>query len=366
MATDALYPEIKANKSGLLNVSDNPPHQVYWEEYGNPNGAPVMFVHGGPGGGCEPKYARFFDPEHYRIILFDQRGAGKSLPMASLEDNTTQHLIGDMNKLRDHLNIDGKMHLFGGSWGSTLSLAYSIAHPENVQSMTLRGIFLCRPQDLNVFYQGDAADRGNPNLMGTGRYFPEAWEQYVDFIPEAERGDMVGAYHKRLTGNNEELKLEAAKRWSIWEGTTSKLSPEKDLENKYGDREFALKFARIENHYFMNGAFMSKDGGRDQNYIIDNIDRIKDIPTEIVHGRYDMVCPRNQADDLVAAWNKAQKDPAKRPPLHISDHAGHSMMEPENTAKLVEMTNRFRELDKGKDSRWAQAVANSAQAARQR
>jgi proline iminopeptidase len=337
-----LYPAAKQRKNGWLKVSDKPKHELYWEEYGNPKGAPVMVLHGGPGGGSSPKYAQFFDPRHYRIIMFDQRGAGKSKPFASLEANTTPHLVADIIKLRDHLGIEGKMHVFCGSWGSTLALAYAIAHPETVKSLALRGIFLCRKKDIDVFYQGDAAEPGNPKLMGTGRFFPDEWKKYVAFIPAKERGDMIAAYNKRLTGKNEKVKLEAATRWGVWEGMTSRLAP--NLRGDFSKPEFLLPFARIENHYFINGGFMAPKNSRNQNYILDNVKKIAHIPTEIVHGRYDMVCPRDQADDLCAAWNAVKS--GKKPKLHIIDEAGHSCWEPGITAKLVEMTDRFRKLDK--------------------
>lgn len=333
------YPEAEPRKTGFLKVSDEPLHEIFWQEFGNPQGAPVMFIHGGPGGGCPPDYARFFDPDHYRIILFDQRGSGKSRPFASLEDNTTGHLVEDIVKLRKELGIDGPMHLFGGSWGSTLSLVYAIHHPETVKTMTLRGIFLCRKQDIDFFYQGDAADPGNPALQGSGRFFPEEWARYVAFIPPAERHDMIAAYRKRLTGADEKTRLDAATVWSVWEGATSKLV--KDVGKNFSDPAFLLPFARIENHYFFNDVFLGDDGARDQNFIIDNIAKIAHIPAEIVHGRYDMVCPLNQATDLVAAWNAVQPDPALRPKLHVTK-AGHSQMEPENKKKLVEITDRFR------------------------
>jgi len=329
-----LYPEITAYNNGYLKVSDEPLHELYYEEYGNSVGQPVIFIHGGPGSGCKPSYARFFDPEFYRIILFDQRGAGKSKPHASLENNTIWHLIDDITKLRAELGINGKMHVFGGSWGSTLSLTYAINHPETVKSLTLRGIFLCRREDLSIFYQGDAADLGNPQLIGIGRFFPEAWQQYVEFIPQSERSDMIAAYNKRLTGSDEEERLEAAKRWSVWEGATSKLVPDPDFAEEYNDRHFALSFARIENHYFINGGFLDKEKGRDQNYILDNISKISDIEAHVVHGRYDMVCPRNQADELIKAWPEAK--------LYIIDDAGHNAMEPGLRAKLVEIMNAKR------------------------
>jgi len=340
-----LYPQPALNDSGYLKVSDNPPHALYWSEYGNRKGAPVLFVHGGPGGGTKPDNARFFDPDHYRIILFDQRGAGASEPFASLEANTTPHLIEDIVKLRDHLKIRGKAHMFGGSWGSTLTLAYGIKHPETVKSQALRGIFLCRKRDIDVFYQGDAADPGNPMLMGVQRYYPEAWKQYVELIPENERMDMVAAYRRRLTGDDEAVRLEAAKRWSIWEAATSYAIPRQSLTDEFNDPARALPFARIENHYLYNGAFMHPDNRRSQNYIIVNIARIADIPTEIVQGRLDMVCPRDQADDLYAAWQRARPHSEVWKPLHITEGAGHAAKEPATAAKLVEVTDRFRALD---------------------
>lgn len=335
------YPQTAPRQTGFLKVSDNPQHEIFWQEYGNPEGDPVMVVHGGPGGRCPPDYARFFDPAHYRILMFDQRGAGKSRPYASLEDNTTQNLVQDMLKLRQHFSVTGKMHLFGGSWGSTLSLVYAIMHPETVKSMTLRGIFLCRKQDIDVFYQGDAADPGNPRLLGSGRYFPQQWQTYVEGIPPAERQDMVSAYYKRLTSADPDVRIDAATRWGQWEGATSKLIP--DMDPVFGDPEFLLKFARIECHYFINGAFLGAEDTRDQNYIIENVGKIAHIPAEIVHGRYDMVCPLNQATDLAAAWNKHQPDPALQPKLHVVT-AGHSYQEPEILKYLVQATDRFRSL----------------------
>lgn len=342
---DGLYPQPEMREEGFLQVSRTPPHKLYWAEYGNPKGEPVLFIHGGPGSGCKPSYARFFDPEHYRIILFDQRGAGKSEPNASLEDNTTWHSIGDILKLRADRGIEGKMHLFGGSWGSTLSLAYAINHPDTVASMALRGIFLCRKEDLEYFYQGDAGG----GSWGIGAMNPVEWRKYVDFIPEDERGDMIAAYHRRLTGSDEEVKLEAARRWSVWEAAMSKFYPDPDLEEQYADARFALRFARIECHYFINGIFLGENGSREQNYIIENVAAIADIPTEIVQARMDQVCPYNQAWDLVQAWNAAQPKESRRPTLHTIDFAGHNMMEPGVKEKLVEVTDRFRLLGRGQE-----------------
>ena len=347
---DWKYPQPKLVKEGNLSVSEHPPHTIAWQEYGNPKGEPVMFLHGGPGGGCAPFLARFFDPERYRIILLDQRGCGKSRPSAAdnnplpaLENNTTGHLIGDMDALRSELGIRGKMHLFGGSWGSTLALAYAIEHPENVESMVLRGIFLCRKQDLDYFYQGNAATyEKNPNdhsVPGAYLMYPEAWKRFVEIIPPEKRGDMIKAYaaifshipandveHARLT--------EAAKAWSVWEGVSSYLSQDLSDLGKFEEPEFAKAFARIENHYFMNGAFLGGKSGepnRSNNYILEHADRIKDIPIRIVHGRADQVCPLFQAEELVEALKKAD---AKDMQYTITP-AGHSMLELENCLALT-------------------------------
>lgn len=339
------YPQPDLVNSGKLEVSQDPPHKIHWEEYGNPDGEPVMFVHGGPGAGFSAKYARFFDPNRYRIILFDQRGCGKSEPSASANDaapalanNTTDHSIEDMSALRAELGIKGKMHLFGGSWGSTLPLAYAIKHPETVQSLNLRGIFLLRKKDLDYFYQGNAETYAenpqNTTLAGAYMFYPEAWKQFVEIIPPEKRGDMVAAYAEifAMTPDNPstiELQTKAATAWSVWEGVTSYLAQDtKDL-SRYEDPEFAKAFAKIENHYFMNGGFL---GGtqRDQNYIVENVDKIKNIPISIIQGQYDQVCPRFQADELVAALHAvgANVDYQLTP-------AGHSMLERETNALLT-------------------------------
>jgi proline iminopeptidase len=337
--------------NGWLQPSVVTLHKIYWEEYGNPKGEPVMFVHGGPGGGTAPVMARFFDPKRYRIILFDQRGCGKSTPNASdnnptaaLTDNTTAHLINDMQQLREALGITGKMHVFGGSWGSTLALAYAIAHPETVQTLILRGIFLCRRKDLDYFYQGNAAmyDK-NPqdvSLPGTYQCYPEAWKNYVEAIEASERGDMIKAYAKLFAKNPANEKeagqlVAAAKAWSVWEGITSYLAPEPSAVDKFADPDFAKAFARIENHYFMNGAFLSGigEGNRNQNYILSNVDKIKNIPVHIVHGRYDLVCPLFQAEDLVAALRSVG---ASNIAYRITP-ASHSMMERENALALTDI-----------------------------
>ncbi len=336
------YPPSTPHTHGYLKVSEQPLHEIYWEEHGNPKGDPVMFLHGGPGSGAGESVARFFDPKHYRIILFDQRGAKRSKPYASTEANTTPYLVEDIEKLRKELGIGGKMHLSGGSWGSTLALAYAIEHPENVKSLTLRGIFLCRKRDIDVFYQGDAADPGNPAFLGSGRFFPEEWKRFVEIVPPAERGDMIAAYRKLMLSPDRTIREEAMNRWNRWESATIKLV-KKSEEELSAPSEPA--HAILENHYFMHGGFL---GGtdRNQNYILENIARIKDIPTQIVQGRYDMVCPRDQADDLVNAWNAAQPDEKKRPVLHIADDAGHSYVEPSIIRKLTEVSDRFRLLGK--------------------
>jgi len=348
------YPMPGLLSSGPLRVSESPRHDVYYEEYGNPRGEPVMFVHGGPGGGTEPSLSRFFDPARYRVVLFDQRGCGKSTPNAAsapelaLRANTTPDLIADMGKLREHLGIRGKMHLFGGSWGSTLSLAYAIAHPEAVQTLILRGIFLCRTKDLDYFYQGNAAryarDPYDTELPGTYQCYPEAWRPYVEVIPPEERGDMIKAYAKifALSPSSEEeraLQTRAAIAWSVWEGTTSYLAHDLTSPSRHADPDFAKTFARIENHYFMNGAFLGGSGeeNRRQNYILENVARLKDIPVHIVHGRYDLVCPMFQAEELVRALRAAG---APAPDYRLTA-AGHSMRERENYRELVDIMDHL-------------------------
>jgi proline iminopeptidase len=311
-----LYDPIEPYDQGRLPVS--PVHTLYYEQCGNPAGQPVVFLHGGPGGGIVPDYRRFFDPQAYRIILFDQRGSGQSTPHASLEDNTTWHLVSDIERLREHLGIE-KWQVFGGSWGSTLALAYAQTHPERVRQIVLRGIFLCRPKEIRWFYQ-----------EGASAIFADVWEEYLKVIPEAERDDMVSAYYRRLTSDDEQVKLEAARAWSIWEGSTSKLFFDYEMIEKFNDAEFALAFARIECHYFMNNAFFSTD-----NYLIENVGKIRHIPAVIVQGRYDVVCPMMSAWELHRAWPEAE--------LHIIPDAGHAALEPGTTNALIEATDRFRD-----------------------
>lgn len=342
------YPQPPLTDSGWLDVSNTPKHSIYWQEYGNPQGEPVMVVHGGPGGACLPEYARFFNPVRYRIILFDQRGCGKSTPnaahnpQAALTANTTAHLIADMNALRDYLGISGTMHLFGGSWGSTLSLAYAIEHPKHVASLCLRGIFLCRKQDLDYFYQGNAADLQDYSLAGAYAYFPEAWKAYVEVIPPEKRRDMIAAYAEIFalqpqTAKEKASQDRAATAWSVWEGSTSYLVQDTNAMHKFADPEFAKAFARIENHYFMNGAFLGGQRDRNQNFILQQLERIKNIPICIVHGRYDQVCPLIQAEELVAGLKAAGVNNI----TYRITTAGHSMMESETRHVLTECMDRL-------------------------
>ena len=309
-----LYPEIQPYDSGTLQVDDR--HALYYEQCGNPDGKPVVMLHGGPGGGCNAKMRRFHDPAKYRIVLFDQRGAGRSTPHADLVDNTTWDLVSDIEKLRGTLGI-GRWQVFGGSWGSTLALAYAQAHPDRVTELVLRGIFMLRRWELAWFYQ-----------EGASRMFPEAWEHYLAPIPEAERDDLIAAYHRRLTSDDEGVRLEAARAWSIWEGATSYLHIDPDYATSHGDPAFALAFARIENHYFVNGGFFEVE---DQ--LLRDAHRIADIPGVIVQGRYDVVCPAQSAWELHKAWPKAD--------LVINPAAGHSAFEAEHVDALVRATDRF-------------------------
>jgi proline iminopeptidase len=309
------YDPIEPYDVGRLPVS--PLHTLYYEQSGNPGGRPVVFLHGGPGGGTTPDYRRFFDPRAYRIVLFDQRGCGQSTPYGSLEENTTWDLVADIERLRAHLGIDGWV-VFGGSWGSTLALAYAETHPAAVRALVLRGIFLCRREEIDWFYQ-----------EGANAVFPDFWEEYVGLIPEDERSDMMGAYYRRLTSGDEAVRLAAARAWSVWEGSTSKLYPDAELIADFGSPEKAVALARIECHYFMNRIFMDSE---DQ--LVANVGKIRHIPAVIVQGRYDMVCPMMSAWELHRAWPEAE--------LRVIPDAGHSALEPGITAALVEATDRFR------------------------
>jgi proline iminopeptidase len=309
-----LYPAIDPYNTGKLQVS--PVHEIYFEESGNPAGKPAIFLHGGPGGGSDPKQRRFFHPEKYRIVNFDQRGCGKSTPYASLEANTTWDLVADIEKIREHLGI-ARWQVFGGSWGSTLALAYSQTYPDRVTELVLRGIFLLRQQEIAWFYQ-----------RGASVLYPDAWEPYLAHIPEAERVDLLSAYYRRLTSDDPAVRLAAAKIWSAWEGATSKLLPDPAFAGHYEEDEFALAFARIEAHYFFNKGFLEAD---DQ--LLCNASRIRGIPGVIVQGRYDVVCPMESAWALHRAWPEAD--------LIITPDSGHSALDPPNSRALVAATDKF-------------------------
>ena len=306
-----LFPAIQPSNNWRFPVS--PTHTLYIEESGNADGVPVVFLHGGPGGACEPGHRRFFDPERYRIILFDQRGCGKSRPHASLEDNSTWELVADLEKIREFLEIE-QWVVFGGSWGSTLALAYAQTYPQHVLGLILRGIFLARKHDVEWFYQGMAA-----------RIFPEAWQNFVEPIPVDERDDMIAAYYKRLTSDNEIIRMGAAKAWSIWEGSSITLLPDRNVVDYFSEPHLALSIARIECHYFSNQSFFRP------NQLLEDCSKIKDIPGFIVHGRYDMVCPVDQAIELKQHWPKGQ--------LRVIDNAGHAVTEPGISDALIDCTN---------------------------
>jgi proline iminopeptidase len=306
-----LYPDIKPYATHHLEVDAN--HTLYIEECGIPDGLPVVFLHGGPGAGCEPFHRRFFDPNVYRIVLFDQRGCGRSTSHADLSGNTTQALVSDIEAMRELLRID-RWVVFGGSWGSTLGLVYAETHPERVQGLILRGIFLCTPREIDWFYQD-----------GASRLFPDYWQDYVHPIPYTERANMVKAYYKRLTGEDEVARMAAAKAWSRWEGRLSTLKPNAAVIQHFTDPYVALSLARIECHYFMNNSFLAP------NQILENASRLANIPGVIVHGRYDVVCPLENAWSLHRVWPNAD--------LHIIPDAGHSAAEPGIVDALVKATN---------------------------
>jgi proline iminopeptidase len=307
-----LYPAIEPYKTERLPVSAL--HTLYLEECGNPEGVPVVFLHGGPGSGCSPMHRRFFDPRHYRIILFDQRGAGRSTPLGETAENTTALLVADLETIRTHLGI-ARWHVFGGSWGSTLALAYSQAHPEACLSLTLRGIFLLRQSEINWF------------LYEMRTVFPEAWAKFAGFIPEDERGDLLLAYHARLNDPDYSKRLEAARSWSTYEGSCSSLLPNPDIIRSMDHEVQAIGIARMEAHYMRHHAFMG------ENDLVHNVARIRHIPAVIVQGRYDMVCPIVTADELHRAWPEAD--------YIIVPDAGHSAMEPGIRSALLDATDKF-------------------------
>lgn len=315
MAEDVLYPEIEPYRTGTLQVS--PIHALYFEEVGNPKGVPVVFLHGGPGAGIGPKHRRFFDPAHYRVILFDQRGAGRSQPLAELEENTTEHLLNDIEMLRATVGVE-KWLVFGGSWGSLLGLCYAIRWPERVSGLILRGIFLGRPHEVHWLYQ-----------EGASRVFPEAFERYLRIIPPAERGDLMAAYHKRLVSEDPVERMRAAQAWSLWEASVCKLIPDEAfLREMSADRQ-ALSLARLENHYCRQGLFLPSP-----NHVLENAARLAGLRTLIIQGRYDMACPAESAWDLHRALPQSE--------LRIVPDAGHSATEPSLMRELVRATDDFR------------------------
>ena len=308
-----LYPKIKPYDSGFLNIDQ---HQIYFEQCGNPNGKPALFLHGGPGGGGSEEVRRFFNPDIYRIIVIDQRGCGRSKPHGCLENNTTWHLVSDIENLREKLDIE-KWLVFGGSWGSTLSLAYAQAHPKSVSELVLRGIFLLREEELHWFYQD-----------GASRIFPEAWSGFLDIIDEDKRDNLMSSYHEIFKSDDKEKRLKAAIAWSKWEAATSSLAYKPSLIEEFSNPEFALAFALIENHYFMNKGWF-----KTENQIIENIDIIRSIPAVIVQGRYDVVCPMKTAWELSEAWPEAE--------LIVAPGSGHTAFEKEITHALISATDKF-------------------------
>jgi proline iminopeptidase len=309
-----LYPPIEPFDSGFLEVS--PIHTIYYEQVGNPEGKKAVFFHGGPGGGLDVDYRRYFDPALWHVTLFDQRGCGKSTPYAELRDNTTWDLVDDAERLRTHLGID-RWWIFGGSWGSTLALAYAETHPERCLGLILRGIFLLRRRELLWFYQ-----------EGASAIFPDAWDDYLEPIPRVERGDLIGAYYRRLTSSDAGVRQRAAKAWSTWEASTSKLRSDAQLIERMSGEEFADAFARIECHYFVNGGWLRTD-----TQLLEDVPKIAHLPGVIVQGRYDVVCPATSAWELHKAWPKAS--------LVIVPDSGHSMKEPGIRSALIEATDAF-------------------------
>ena len=320
-----LFPPIKNNHSFYLTMEDDDdqnihgesvtPHEIYIEECGNPEGQAVVFFHGGPGAGCEPYHRQLFDPEKYRIILFDQRGCGRSKPHASLINNTTNHLISDIEKIREKLNIT-QWVVAGGSWGSTLALAYAQAHPTSVAGLIIRGIFLSTAEEIHWFYQ-----------QGASQFYPDYWQDFLQPIPQEERDDLVSAYYKRLTGDNEVARMRAAKAWALWEARTASLQPKTELLNHFGDPKTALSVARIEAHYFINKGFFQP------NQLLQNMHLIKDIPGFIIHGRYDMICTIKQAFDIHKAWSNSE--------LYVIQNAGHSASESGISSALIKASNKM-------------------------
>ena len=311
-----LYPKVEPYHEFQLKVDEL--HTLWVEECGNPNGVAAVFLHGGPGAACEEFHRRFFDTKHYRIILFDQRGCGRSIPHAELRNNTTQNLVADIEHIRNYLSIE-KWLVFGGSWGSTLALTYAQAHPNRVTGLILRGIFLCRPRDIQWFYQD-----------GASYLYPDLWQNYINVIPEEERNDLVSAYYKYLTSEDKELQHKVARAWSAWEGSTSSLIAKPAVLNHFLRDHIALSLARIECHYFVNNSFLRKD------QLLEDAYKLAGIPGVIIHGRYDVVCPIEQAYMLHQAWSDAE--------FIIAPTSGHSAMEPQIADALVCATQKFSQL----------------------
>jgi proline iminopeptidase len=315
MARHEFYPDIEPFATGYLPVGG--PHQIYYAQCGNPKGAPVVFLHGGPGAGASPVHRRFFDPKHYHIIVFDQRGAGRSKPLGEITDNTTLHLIADLEKLRSHLGID-RWVVFGGSWGSTLAIAYAEAHADRCKALVLRGIFLCRKSEIDWF------------LYGMRAFAPEIWREFSDYLPAAERRDLLTNYYKRLIDPDPKVHMPAARKWSVYEGTCCTLLPSPETVESFAQDTVALGIARMEAHYFINDIFLPEDS------LLKNVGKIRHIPAVIVQGRYDLVCPIETADELHRAWPEAE--------YTVVPDAGHSAMEPGIRSALIEATDKFRSL----------------------
>jgi proline iminopeptidase len=311
----ALFPEIEPYDSGMLPLDTR--HTMYWEQSGNPSGVPVLFLHGGPGAGSTPAHRRFFDPAHYRIVVFDQRGSGRSKPLGEIRDNTTPHLVNDIETLRQHLGID-KWIIFGGSWGSTLALAYGEAHPNRCLGFILRGIFLCRKQEIEWF------------LYGLRNFFPEAWNSFVSLLLPSERGDILTAYYQRLLNPDPEIHMPAARAWGAYEGSCSTLLPSPETVNYFSGDIVALGLARMEAHYFSHDIFLP------ENALLNNVSKLHHIPATIVQGRYDAVCPIISADDLHHAWPQAE--------YIVIEDAGHSVWEPGIQKTLIKTTEKFKTM----------------------
>lgn len=308
-----LFPEIEPYSAGILKLDGV--HAMYWEQSGNPEGAPVLFLHGGPGAGASPAHRRFFDPVHYRIVIFDQRGAGRSTPLGELRDNTTLHLVADIERLRDHLGIE-RWLVFGGSWGSTLALAYGEAHPERCAGFILRGVFLCRRSEIEWF------------LYGLRTLFPEAWQTFAEVIPATERGDLLAAYYRRLANPDPAVHVPAARAWSTYEGVCSTLLPSPETVAHFAGDGVSLGLARVEAHYFSHGIFLP------ENSLLGKVTRLRHLPCIIVQGRYDAVCPIVTADEVHRAWPESE--------YIVVPDAGHSAWEPGISAELVRATERFK------------------------